>query len=57
MNGEYKNCSVVVKDGETEIMRLKKRVVAPGEMEKLVLPNAKVKELKNKVIVSLEVEA
>ena len=57
VNGEYKNCSVVVKDGETEIMRLKKRVVAPGEMEKLVLPNAKIKELKDKVIVSLEVEA
>ncbi len=55
VRGEYKNCAVVAKDGEKEIVRLKKRVVAPGEMEKLVLPAAKVAELSGKLTVSLEV--
>ena len=54
VNGEYKDCFVVVKDGEKEIMRLKKRVVAPGEMEKLTLSASKISALGKNITVSLE---
>lgn len=54
VNGEYKDCFVVVKDGEKEIMRIKKRVVAPGEMEKLTLSASKISALGKNITVSLE---
>ncbi len=56
VNNVYKNCAVVIRNGDKEVMRLKRRVVAPGEMEKATLTAAKISELKGEVTVSLEVE-
>ncbi len=40
----YSNATIVIKTGETEIKRLKKRILAPGEMESVVLKSMKFDE-------------
>lgn len=40
-----RNCDVVVSSGGTELMRLHRDHMAPGEMEKIVLPAAKLAQV------------
>ncbi|MBQ9729255.1 MAG: FAD-dependent oxidoreductase [Clostridia bacterium] len=48
------NCSIVVRCGEEEIARRKKRVVAPGEMETFILTEEQIKKAVKEITVSLE---
>ncbi len=52
----FKNCKIKVQCGGQTIIERKKRVVAPGEMETLILPEATVKGLQGELVLSLEVE-
>ncbi len=56
VKGVYKNCKVVVKDGENTLLSIKKRIVAPGEMERVILKEDKIKSLSSSVQVSVEVD-
>ena len=50
----FKNCKVVVKCGDKEILSRKKMVVLPGEMETILLKEDVVKGLDDKIEVYLE---
>ncbi len=52
----FKNCKIKVQCGGETIIERKKRVVAPGEMETLILPEATVRGLQGELVLSLEVE-
>lgn len=56
VKGVYKNCKVVVSDSEKVISSVKKRVVTPGEMERIVLKSEKVKSLVGELTVRVEVD-
>ena len=43
--GVYENATLRVMDGETEVVRLKKRILTPGEMAELVLKPEQIKAL------------
>ena len=47
----YKNMTLQVKDRENVILSLKKPHVAPGEMEKIMIPKSKLETIKGKEIV------
>ena len=50
----FKNCKIIVKSGDTEILARKKPIVLPGEMESLVLKEDVIKGLDGDVEVYLE---
>ncbi|MBQ4269063.1 MAG: FAD-dependent oxidoreductase, partial [Clostridia bacterium] len=51
----FENCKIKAEcDGQVLIER-KKRIAVPGEMETLILPEAKLKNLKGDIVLSLEV--
>ncbi|MBE5742507.1 MAG: FAD-binding protein [Clostridiales bacterium] len=54
VKGVYKNVTVTVKEGDNLILAVKKRVVVPGEMERIVLTEQKIKSLNGDVTVSVE---
>lgn len=54
VKGVYKNVTVTVKEGDNLILAVKKRVVVPGEMERIVLTEQKIKSLSGDVTVSVE---
>ncbi|WP_300330081.1 FAD-dependent oxidoreductase [Fusobacterium sp.] len=47
----YKNMTLQVRDGENVILSLRKPHVAPGEMEKIMIPKSKLELIKGKEIV------
>lgn len=47
----YKNMILQVRDGENIVFSIKKPHVAPGEMEKIIIPKAKLETIKGKEIV------
>ena len=47
----YKNMILQVRDGENIILSMKKPHVAPGEMEKIMIPKSKLETIKGKEIV------
>ena len=47
----YKNMKLQIKDGDKIIINLKKPHLAPGEMEKVIVPNKILKEIKGKELV------
>ena len=49
-----KNCKVIVSDGEKTLLRVAKRVVVPGEMERVILTEEKIKSIVGNVTVSIE---
>lgn len=51
----FKNCAVRVKSGDDVILERKKKIVAPGEMETLILTEDKIKNLTAPVCVELTV--
>lgn len=54
VNGIYKNVTIKVKCGEHIILSLNKKVVVPGEMERVVIPEAKKKYLTGDLTVFVE---
>ena len=51
----FKNCLIVVKNGMDTIIEKKRPVAVPGEMETLILPYDKFKDIDGEITVSLEV--
>ena len=54
VNNVYKNKVLVVKSGEKEVARLKKRHLAPSEMERIVLSKKLLNNIEEDLIISLE---
>ena len=52
----YKNCEVCVYFDDTCIMRLKKKVMAPGEMEQVILQKKKLQEYENLKKITIRIE-
>ncbi len=50
----YKNVKLTVKAGDKVVIEKNKKVVAPGEMETLILPEKLIKETRENLTVSLE---
>ena len=50
----YKNVSIVVKDGDTEIKRIKKLALLPAEMEKVILDKETLTNIKNELVIEVE---
>lgn len=51
----FKDCTIKVTSGEKVLLERKKRVVLPGEMETLILTEAKLAEADGEILLSLEV--
>ena len=52
----FRDCTINVTCGDTLIFSRKKKIVVPGEMETVILTEAKLKDVKGEIQVSLEVE-
>ena len=50
----YKNAKIVVKDGDTVIREIKKPALLPAEMEKVVLPNNILVNIKNDLTIEVK---
>lgn len=56
VTGTFKNCTIKAKCGDRVLVRKKKKIAVPGEMENLLLPQEKFGEINGEISVSLEVE-
>ena len=56
VTGTFKNCTITAKCGNRVLVRKKKKIAVPGEMENLLLPQEKFGEINGEISVSLEVE-
>ena len=56
VTGTFKNCTITAKCGDRVLVRKKKKIAVPGEMENLLLPQEKFGEINGEISVSLEVE-
>ena len=56
VTGTFKNCTIKAKCGDRVLVRKKKKIAVPGEMENLLLPQEKFGEIHGEISVSLEVE-
>lgn len=56
VSNTFKNCTVRVECGEKTIIERKKRIVAPGEMETLLLKYEELKKAQSPIAVSLEAD-
>ena len=54
VTGVLKNCKVVVKDEEKTLLEVKKKIVVPGEMERVILTDARIKSIVGNIAVSIE---
>ena len=52
----FRDCTIIVKCGETVLLKRKKKIIVPGEMETLLLTDAKIAETNGEIIVTLEEE-
>lgn len=50
----FRDCKIKVTCGDTVLMERKKKIVVPGEMETLILTDAKIAEMNDTVTVTLE---
>ncbi|MBR2825560.1 MAG: FAD-dependent oxidoreductase [Solobacterium sp.] len=50
----YKNATVVVKNGEEEVKRIKKLALLPAEMEKVILPKEVLTTIQNELVIEIE---
>ena len=50
----FRDCTITAKCGETVLLQRKKKIVVPGEMETLLLTEAKLAEVQGKIEVYLE---
>ncbi len=54
VNGIYKDCKVALLSGEEEFLSVKKRVVVPGEMERIILKEEKIKSINGGITVCIK---
>ena len=54
VTGVFKNVAVVVKSGETEILRKKSQILVPSEMVDLIIKKDKLENVTQDIIVSIE---
>ncbi|MGL4980776.1 MAG: NAD(P)/FAD-dependent oxidoreductase [Fusobacteriaceae bacterium] len=54
VNNIYKNKRITVRDGENEIIGFSRKHLAPGEMEKIIIPEKIIKMIKGDITISLE---
>lgn len=54
VNGIYKDCKVALLSGEEEILSVKKRVVVPGEMERIILKEDKINSINGGITVCIK---
>lgn len=54
VNNVYKNKRIVVRGGEHEIIGFPRKHLAPGEMEKIIIPEKMLREIKGDISISLE---
>ena len=54
----YKNVKIVVKAADTVLMSISKKIVAPGEMEQVILLKNKLTEIENcnEIVIGVEVQ-
>jgi hypothetical protein len=54
----YKNCHILVKADGMELIKLKKQIVAPGEMEQVILKKQLLidKAISKEIVIELAVE-
>lgn len=57
VNNVYKNKRIVVKEGDKTIASFKRAHLAPGEMEKIILPQVILKNIKGDIEIKLEGES
>ena len=56
VTGTFKNCTVTAKCGDTALVRKKKKIAVPGEMENLLIPQEKLAGASGEITVALEAE-
>ena len=54
VTGVYKNVSIVIKSGETEVLRRKSRILVPSEMLDIILKKDKLEALTEDINVYIE---
>ena len=52
----YKNCSIVTYFGDTEVARRKRPVMAPGEMEQVIISKSKLSEFADADRITIRIE-
>ena len=52
----FRDCTITAKCGENVLIKRKKKIVVPGEMETLLLTQAKLAEVNGEIVVTLEEE-
>ena len=52
----FRDCTITAKCGENVLIKRKKKIVVPGEMETLLLTQAKLAEANGEIVVTLEEE-
>lgn len=55
VTGAYKNAKITIKNGDKILLERTKKIVVPGEMENIVVPINLLKEVKDDIILSVEV--
>ncbi len=55
VTGEYKNATIKLTSNGQVLLSKTKKIVVPGEMENIVLPNSLLKNVKDDIILSVEV--
>ena len=46
----YENCEIVIKDEEKELLRLKKKKLVPGQMEKIKISKEILDKIKGNIV-------
>ena len=57
VTGTFRNCTVLAESGGKILAGRKRRIAVPGEMETLLLPAEKLKEIEGELVVRLEEES
>ncbi len=55
VTGSYKNAKITLKSGDKVLLEKTKKIVVPGEMENIIVPINLIKDVKDDIILSVEV--
>ena len=54
VTGVFKDCSIVVKAGENELLRRKSRILVPSEMQDIIIRQDKLADVSEDICVEIE---
>jgi len=54
VTGVFKDCSIVVKAGENELLRRKSRILVPSEMQDIIIRQDKLADVSKDICVEIE---